>query len=352
VSRTPSPDEARRAVEAAAGAPATEAESHLPAVPEYPVRALTGPLRELVDAGTAAGLPAALVAGAGLGALAVVCGRADLEVYDTWIVRPALWIPLIAPPSGGKTPAITMARRVLRRLDADAWQELAEQRAEWDKTPASKREEGEEPQDMTRLLGDVTVEMVARWLSAGDGTGGVDTDELSDWLRSLSRYRGPGGTDAARWLALWSSQPWRYQRVGSSIDLLVPRPLLTICGGIQTSLVHLLGPQGDGMRPRWLPHVSLTTDLDPGPGKPTPAWDDAIMRLYAARASRTWTMADPELTIWRAAQRRWKIAQRAGPNLRQSPPRWPRQTSSAPGSPWCSPSRSVRLLAARCRPRL
>lgn len=55
--------------------------------------------------------------------------------------------------------------------------------------------------------------MVARWLAAGDGTGGVDADELAEWLRGLSKYRKDSGTDAARWLGLWSTQPWRHQRV-------------------------------------------------------------------------------------------------------------------------------------------
>jgi hypothetical protein len=53
---------------------------HLPGIPEYPVDALTGPLREIVDAGIAAGLPAALVGGAALAALATVCARAELQV--------------------------------------------------------------------------------------------------------------------------------------------------------------------------------------------------------------------------------------------------------------------------------
>ncbi len=280
---------------------------HLPCIPEYPVDELTGPLREIVDAGSAAGLPAALVAGAALGTLATVCARADLQVYETWIVRPCLWIPLIAPPGGGKTPAITLARRKLRELDASMHATYSDELQEWLATPAKDR--GEPPPDRTRLINDITIEMVARWLAAGDGTGGVDADELTEWLRSLSKYRQGGGTDAARWLGLWSTQPWRYQRVASHIDLLVPRPVITVCGGIQPQFLPLLGREGDGMRPRWLPHMSLTTELDPKGGCPAPAWDAAVTKLYEGRNSRTWTMSDRSLDLWRAAQRRWKAAQ-------------------------------------------
>ncbi len=288
----------------------TDAGPHLPAVPGYPVQALTGPLRELTDAGVAAGLPAPLVAGAGLGALAAVCGMADLDVYDTWTARSSLWLPLIAPAGGGKTPSVSLARRRLRQLDADGHHQFRRELAEYQATPAKDRDEATKPADPTRLIGDITTEMVARWLASGDGTGAVDSDELAGWLRSLYRYRGPGGTDAARWLALWSSQPWRYQRVGSDIDLLVARPVLTVCGGIQPHLLNLLGLEGDGMRPRWLPHLSMTTDLNPGPGQPTPAWDEAIDRLYTGRQHRQWTLTGRELATWRDAQRRWKAAQR------------------------------------------
>ena len=281
---------------------------HLPSIPGYPVDALTGPLREIVDAGKTAGLPAALVGGAALGALATVCGNADLAIYDTWTVRPCLWIPLIAPPGGGKTPAITMARRRLRELDAEMHASYSDELQVWLATPAKERDTP--PVDPTRLINDITIEMTARWLARGDGTGGVDADELTEWLRSLSKYRQGGGTDAARWLGLWSTQPWRYQRVDSHIDLLISRPVITVCGGIQPQFLPLLGREGDGMRPRWLPHMSLTTDLDPKAGRPAPAWDAAIAKLYGSRDSRTWAMPSRSLDLWRDAQKRWKSAQR------------------------------------------
>jgi DNA polymerase-1 len=283
---------------------------HLAAIPEYPLGELAGPLADLAGASVQAGLPAALAGGAGLGALAAVCGPADLEIYDTWTVRPALWIPLIAPPGGGKTPAIKTARRKLRELDSAKHQQLREEMADWLAVP--KKERGERPADQTRLIDDITIEMVARWLDRGDGTGALDTDELSDFLRSMFRYRKGGGTDAGRWLQLWSAEPWRYMRVGSGseLDLHIPRPVLTICGGIQPELLHLLGPDGDGLRPRWLPHVSPTADLHPAPGRVPGEWNDAIEALYQARQPRTWALSREALQAWQAAQGRWQAARK------------------------------------------
>jgi hypothetical protein len=242
------PPEGGRSETSSASAPDPEPPDdnspHLAAIPEYPVQAVSGPLRALVDSCTHSGLPAALAAAAGLGALATVSGQAELHIYETWTVRSSLWISLIAPSGGGKTPVINISRRTLRDLDAAEHADLRKQMADWLELP--KKDRGERPMDRTRLIGDITTEMVARWLDHGDGTGGVDADELSEFLRSLSKYRQGGGTDAGRWLALWSTQPWRYQRVGSDIDILIPRPVLTVCGGIQPHLIHLLGPKATG----------------------------------------------------------------------------------------------------------
>jgi hypothetical protein len=275
---------------------------HLAPVPEYPVQALTGPLADLVDAGTSAGLPAPLVAGAGLAALAAVSGMAELRFW-TWEVRPALWVPLVAPPGGGKTPAIDLSRRPIRELDSAEHKVMREQLAEWNDTP--RKERGERPGDQTRLVKDITVEAVARWLDRGDGTGGLDTDELADFLRSMNRYRKGGGTDAGKWLELWSTQPWRYQRVDGDLDLYIARPVLAVSGGIQPELVHLLGQEGDGMRPRWLPHISLAHRVKARPGRLPTEWNAAVAKLYQARGYREWSLAGPSLAAWERAADRW-----------------------------------------------
>ena len=202
---------------------------------------------------------------------------------------------------------MNLVRRRLRELDAEMHASYMDEVHEWLARPAKDR--GEPPADRTRLINDITIEMTARWLARGDGTGGVDADELTEWLRSLSKYRQGGGTDAARWLGLWSTQPWRYQRVDSHIDLLVRRPVITVCGGIQPQFLPLLGREGDGMRPRWLPHMSLTTELDPRAWL-TPGWDEAVTALYGDRNDRAWTMPPRSLALWRSAQKNWKGMQR------------------------------------------
>jgi hypothetical protein len=221
----------------------------LPGIPDYPVRELAGPLADLVSSTT---LPPALVAGAGLGALAGVCGQAELVMPDESVVRPVLWIALVAPRGAGKTPSMDKALGKVRELDAAAHDEYQ-----------MLREAGDRPKDPTLRIDDATLEVVARFLSRGDGTALVEADELSGWLESIGQYKRGIGGDKGRWLAMWSSQPWRYQRVGDNksggigMDIYIARPVVSVVGGIQPHLHPLLGDADSGFRPRWLPHLVI-----------------------------------------------------------------------------------------------
>jgi hypothetical protein len=116
------------------------------------------------------------------------------------------------------------------------------------------------------LLGDCTLEALARSLKASGGAGALDLDELHVLLKGLGEYKRGGGGDRGRFLALWSGAPWTYTRVGSggkdrnAVNLRIPRPVVVTCGGLQPQLHALLGDDESGMRPRWLPHLATMPD--------------------------------------------------------------------------------------------
>ncbi|MDL4814979.1 DUF3987 domain-containing protein [Actinomadura opuntiae] len=280
---------------------------HLPGLPAYPSGALVGPLADLVRTGTATGLPAPFLGGAGLATLATVSGNAELRISDTWTVRPVLWVPLIGPAGSGKTPSIDAARAELRRLDSATAMDFIAKWEDWQAQSAKDRDEP--PKDERRLVDDATLEAVALRMATGDAVLGVDADELAEWLSGLSRYRSGGSTDRTRWLSLWSSSPWTVDRAGGR-KLHIPRPVVSVCGGLQPHLAHLLGPDGDGMRPRWLPHPSVDLDLQWRPGEISPEWPKTIMDLYHSRAARTWELSDTAMKVWTDARGRWKAATR------------------------------------------
>jgi hypothetical protein len=110
---------------------------------------------------------------------------------------------------------------------------------------------------------------------------------------------------------MWSSQPWRYQRVGDDraggTDILVEHPVLSIVGGIQPHLHHLLGDEDSGFRPRWLAHVAPLEPVIWAERIHEPRdWDVVIRLLHANRDPREWTLTGPALKLWEQACQTWK----------------------------------------------
>ena len=142
--------------EAKAKADADEEEQvTLPPMPEYPVDALVGPLKDLVGSTK---LPPALIAGPGLACLAAVCGAAKVELDGTedW---PILWIPNIGPRSSGKTPSLNYAMRRFRELEKGERSRRDAAIKEW--SDSSEDNKGEKPPDMTITVDDITIEKLA-----------------------------------------------------------------------------------------------------------------------------------------------------------------------------------------------
>jgi DnaB helicase-like protein/uncharacterized protein DUF3987 len=304
--------EVREQLDALAGT-AEEAESRLlAAVPGWPTASVPGPIGDLVRA--SGGLPDALVGGAGLGAVATVVPGAELYIHDTWTERPNVWIPLMAPPGAGKSPAMSTALGAVDELDAAAHRLYRDRLQMWRETPPKERDE--RPVNPTRLVRDTTLEQLARRLDGARTASGISSatfapDELQNFLGALGQYK-RGTADRARMLELWAGRPWQYERVGGDVDILIPYPVVPIVGGIQPELHDLLGGEGDGLRPRWLLHLAT---LDPvaqeagGMATVPPAWSVLLNTLYGKITTpRVWKLTGPARRTWQESCRRWKAA--------------------------------------------
>jgi hypothetical protein len=287
----------------------------LAAIPNYPIDALPGPMRELVARGSRDGLPAALVGGPALAAAAGALGaNATFEVRPgTWIERAIIWVADVAPRGAGKSPGQAMGFGSIRTRDADAWGPYQEDLRQW----KVNKEQGERPVDGSILFSDTNFEALVRRLNtAQDGAAAWDVDELSRVLRGLGEYKPGGGGDRGRFLELWEGSPWRYTRVGTgghghnAVDILIPRPTIAICGGIQTRLNHLLGGEEDGLRPRWLLHLATSTDVlddENLSSQAHDAWAELLGRLIALRSkARRWWMSEEAWQVFFAYRRAWK----------------------------------------------
>lgn len=279
-----------------------DTETGLGAIPRYPVEALPAAAQEIVSYGERSGLPAALIAGPALGALATAIGpHARTKVSGSWEGRPIVWVAVIAPPGAGKSPGQDLAYAPLHDHDAQL-----------------------DPDDESaqRLLsGDLTLEALARTLHGADEAASLDLDELAVLLRGAGEYKRGGGGDRGRLLSLWSGRRWSYTRVGSGtatngIDLHIDHPTLVICGGLQPAVHDLLGGEGDGLRPRWLPHIApLPEETGDLSEEAVPAaWQlllgrDLIPRRDQSRARRLDAAAQ---TVFTARRRAWKAQAREG----------------------------------------
>jgi hypothetical protein len=249
-------------------------------------------------------VPQGLTAGAALAAAATsIGGEAELIAAGGFIQRPILWVPLIAPPGSGKTPAEQAAYDAI-----DEWQR--DQEPEESTNPKTNKTEVRLPPSVT--LTDYTIEALVRELNRNESIG-VEVDELSTVLRGVGEYKGGSSGDRGRLLKLWTGRRWNYTRVGSAgkvgnaVQIVIENPTVTICGGLQTELHHLLGEEGDGMRHRWLPH------LEPRPGHmhagvgDSSAWRTVIRTLLDNRAvPRQWTLSPGAKALWDEQRRVWK----------------------------------------------
>lgn len=258
----------------------------LPPYPEYP-SAVPGPLGDLLRA--RGWLHPALSGGTGLGALASVCPRAELHVLRNRnrVARPVLWIPIVAPPGSGKTPAYERAFQAIADYETDFEQRI--------------------------IYSDITLEMLARVLDRNEGHVSLAADELAMLLGNIGNYsvnKSGRNKDLGRFLLLWSSQAWNYARVTDKVDIRVPNPVVSVVGTIQPGRMDLLGPVDNGMRARWLLHIADMPKL-PRTNATTPkSWKAAIQALSDdIDVTREWRMNRASGNLWVEAQERWDTEQ-------------------------------------------
>ncbi|KPM56908.1 hypothetical protein ACG83_03470 [Frankia sp. R43] len=293
-----------------------QAESETPApvvpVPIYPRAAMAvGALGDLLDRATSTGLPDAMVGGAGLGVGATCVMHARLlpnPDYPSWVERPGLWVPLIAPRSGGKSPALRIARTPLDDVEEAAYQMWRREIEDWEAAP--KKARPARPARPRWTVDDVTIEMFMRVMDTTGGRCAAAVDELRTHLAGMGRYRtGGDGGDRARWLSIWDGAAVSYDRVGSDISIRVSAPVAPIVGGIQPQYVALLGDDEDGARARWLPHYSPGT-VTATPTPPAAGWEAWVQKAARLSQAREWHLDTGTDRAWRAAVARWADIER------------------------------------------
>lgn len=187
------------------------------------------------------------LAGGILSALSTCIGNSCvLEAMDGYIVKPILYMAIVAPPGASKTPALKKAFTVLQDFDDAQYKTYESKLGEYKQQLASyekdkrQAEKPEKPHFPQSIIKDSTIEMVIKILSLNPDGCCVYADELSGFMKRMNQYK--DGDEVQKWLELWSGDPILLQRM-SRDENKVQNPFCSIIGGIQPGVLEELSKE-------------------------------------------------------------------------------------------------------------
>lgn len=238
-------------------------------MPSFPRQTLPPSVRAFIESSAASArarhelIAAPFLALAG----AVIGNQASIDVGQGWIERPVLWISLVAPTGGGKSPALAAARVPFDRLQ----ERLCDKsRSDERHLPGQLRDTGvfsrtgqlhvdpENPMTMRStplITTDATMEAIVETLRTSPGLA-VVRDELVGIVRAMNQHRNHRGDDRQKYLSLWNHQPLMPINHNKVNQTIIRTPVVCIVGGIQHRVVAKLRSRDeDGFIERFLPVV-------------------------------------------------------------------------------------------------
>lgn len=207
--------------------------------------------------------------------------KVNVKVKEGYREPMVFWGAFVGEPGTMKSPAMKAFVNPLIKLQAEAAElheaELAQYEAdclEWD--AFSKEQKAEQIEDKPiepilrdYYLEDLTIEgAMATAFEPGNESYSILSDELSSLIEGLDQYKGKGN-DRQRMLSWWNGGAMKRNLVTKK--LFVPRTAISICGGIQGSVIDKLmnadKTDGDGLlgrfcisKPKYVP--PLPTDFE------------------------------------------------------------------------------------------
>lgn len=199
------------------------------------------------------------LAGGILASLSTAIGNSVvLEAKDGYLIKPVVYLAIIAPPGASKTPALKIAFSAIEEHDRDLYSKYLIKVEDYrQKLAAYKRDKNNndeplKPDFPQAIIKDSTIEMVIKILSVNKAGCCVFSDELSGFLKRMNQYK--AGDEVQKWLELWSGSPVLLQRI-SRDENKVDDPFCTIIGGIQPGVLESLSKEENehnGFFHRWL----------------------------------------------------------------------------------------------------
>lgn len=220
-------------------------------LPPFPIEALPAQAAEWVHMMAQSGLPDDYLGCAALGVLATaVGGNLSLAVRQGWDEPMILWLAIVGEPGDRKSPSIKSARQPLDVQQVRWMTAFNEAMESWKLLTPKEQKDQPKPICKRVVVGDATMEVLARIMAENESGVGLIANELRAVLTGLGQYKSGTNSDRPRFLELWDGMPWTIDRAGSG-TIAVPRPAMSIVGGLQPALLGVLEGQ-DGLRDRFL----------------------------------------------------------------------------------------------------
>jgi hypothetical protein len=268
--RRPSILEAERTADSSDGSDSFSDGSSIKSVQAFPTDVLPSKVARYVEEAAASlSCPPEMVAIPAIAALSGVMGRTrEIRIKRGWTVSGSLYLAVVASAGEKKTPAQSAAIFPVEKLQGTLRKAYKEEKNTYekqlrqhaaDKRLASKegRPEPEPPRHpvMRRcIVDDITIEALAARLEENPRGFLSVQDELTGFLRGMDQYKSGGKGNARQsYLKIWSNGAIHVDRKGSDEPVVVPKPYVTLQGGIQPAVLHEIADgRDDGFLDRFL----------------------------------------------------------------------------------------------------
>ena len=233
-----------------------------------------------------------------------------------WRESARLWGAMVGLPSSKKSPALSRALSVIKKIDAECNQKEGALKYEYslqekahsanEKAYIDKLAKGEKniplpikpdmPEIPRPYAQDFTIEALRDILKHSNRGILAERDELSGWFASHDQYKsgGKGGGDAAAWLEVYNGGSRRIERVSVG-SIFVKNWSACIIGGIQPEPMRAIAAQlkGDGLLQRFM-IVSGRSGCPGNKQTPIKAYDDR----YKATMRQIWDTEPSEEPVY------------------------------------------------------
>lgn len=186
-----------------------------------------------------------LAASALVAVSSIIGNSRSLFASSDYVVKPILYLAIVAPPGASKTPALKSIFKPVETFDSHSYKDYQKEKLNYKSKLSDYKnqkkgdgiEEPEHPIMKQILIKDSTIEMVVKILSFNKQGCCILADELSGFMKRMNRYG--ENDDVQKWLEMWSGSPILLQRV-SRDENKVESPFCSIIGGIQPGVLESL----------------------------------------------------------------------------------------------------------------